>query len=500
MKPIYIDITNIPELNRYTGISRVVSEIAAEMNTDRIDLRLIAYSVENHAYRIVDSDRFQLAAKGLLRDKQRCYTGEFLNIDDIEEGSVFFDANSTWHTLPNRSWLLPKLKSRQIRIVTQIYDIIPIRFPQYMAASTLVRFMEYITAHMIYSDDIIVNSHAVENDVKQLFSEMDLPEKPIHVIGLGADFSDSKTADPNDFIDPEVEDALRGRRFLLTVGTVEPRKNQKVLVEAYEKYLADADTDVVIVGHVGWEMESFMERIINNPNYGKGLYCLTDCSDATLSYLYKHAFMVIFPSYTEGYGLPTIEAMINGVPVACSDIPVMREIGGKFCDYFDPDSPEQLYGIVKQYTEDKMLYNEKRRRLNDEYKPPKWRDTAKAMEKLMLEDKTSVPFPHKPVKQIVFLSARPEPLLATLPYIEEFMPFITELVVCCPGFMAEHMKQNYNGRLKLITITDDELLAGNQLPPDHSTRNFFLRCLAMQLDIIDDEFIMCDDDYRPLHN
>lgn len=499
MKAIYIDITNIPELKRYTGISRVVSEIAVKMICDGVDVRLISYAPRHHAYRLIDNDRFQLASSGMLPDKKQCYTDTYIPVDEMEAGSVFFDVNSSWHTLPNRSWLLPRLKNRQIRVIPLLHDIIPIRYPQYMVGQTLMRFMEFLTAHMTYADDIIVTTDAVKEDVQQLFRELDLPEKPIHKIGLGADFSTDKSQNnAEEAIDSEVERMIEGRRFLLTVGTVEPRKNQKVLVEAYEKALADMGIDVVIVGHIGWEMEGFLKRIKSNRNYNKGLYCLTNCNDATLNYLYQNAFMVVFPSYIEGYGLPTIEALINGVPIACSDIPVMREVGGRFCDYFHPDNSDQLISIVKRYAESDKLYLEKRRELAEEYQPPKWSVTAAKMEKLMLGTDNKNRFEHKPVKQIVFLSARPAPILATLPYIEEFMPFIKELVVCCPDSMAEYMQKNYDGRLKLTTVTDDELLAGNTLPPDHSTRNFFLRCLAMQLDVIDDEFIMCDDDYRPL--
>ena len=53
------------------------------------------------------------------------------------------------------------------------------------------------------------------------------------------------------------------------------------------------------------------------------------------------------------------------------------------------------------------------------------------------------------------------------------MPFITELVVFCPDKMADYMKLNYKGRLRLTTVTDDELLDGAALPADHATRNFF---------------------------
>lgn len=499
MTPVYIDITNIPELKTYTGISRVVTELTAHFIRDGADLRLIAYFPDRHAYRLIDNDRFMSAIQGELEDKTECYTDTCIAPDELEKGSVFFDMNSAWHTLPNRSWLLPRLKARQIRIIPLIYDLIPIRYPQYMVGQTLVRFMEYIVAHMNCASEIVVNTDAVKNDLQQLFHELGIREKPIVKIGLGADFStDNGRIPTEESVDPEIKRLVGERRFLLTVGTIEPRKNQKLLVEAYEKALAAMDTDVVIVGKIGWDSDELIRRIESNENYGNGLFVFSDVNDATLDYLYSHAYMVVFPSYTEGYGLPTIEALIKGIPIACSDIPVMREVGGRFCDYFDPDDAGQLIDIIRGYVDDHEHYRAKRREIASDYHPPRWNDTASVMKQFMMTEDGKF-FPHKPVKQVVFLSARPDPILATLPYIEEFMPFIRELVVCCPDSMADYMKENYSGRLSLTTITDGELLGSNTLPPDHSTRNFFLRCLAMEQAAIDDEFIMCDDDYRPLH-
>ncbi|MBQ4465768.1 MAG: glycosyltransferase family 4 protein, partial [Oscillospiraceae bacterium] len=454
------------------------------------------YSVPRGAYRIIDNDRFLLGARGLL-PRRECYTDEYLAIDDFEDGATFLDINSAWHTLPNRSYLLPQLRNKQIRILVQIYDLIPIRFPQYMVGQTLLRFMEFLTAHLTYADAVLVNTHAVEADVKALFAELHLPEKPIHIVPLGADFTAPADAKKDGAADAEILRKLAGRKFLLTVGTIEPRKNHKVLIEAYEKRLADMGYSVVIVGRVGWEMEGLVSRIKSNRNYGNGLYLLSGVNDATLDALYAQAHMVVFASYTEGYGLPTIESLIKGVPVLCSDIPVMREVGGAFAEYFDPDDPDALIAAVERLDSD-AAYQAKRDAIRTQYHPPQWNETARVMESLICQPETGTPYPHKPVKQVVFLSARPAPILATLPYLEAFMPFITELVVCCPEKMASFLQKHYTGRLKLTTITDDELLGGRQLPPDHSTRNFFLRCLAMEQSAIDDEFIMCDDDYRPL--
>lgn len=102
------------------------------------------------------------------------------------------------------------------------------------------------------------------------------------------------------------------------------------------------------------------------------------------------------------------------------------------------------------------------------------------------------------IKQMVVLTARNEDIMRSLPFIEAYMLFIEELVVCCPERNVEPFVENYTGRLSLTFITDDELLKGRVLPSDHQARNFFLRCMLMEQDVLDDVFIMTDDDYRPM--
>lgn len=497
MKKIYIDITNIPMLTQFTGISRVVSEIILRLEKEKTDFILLSYNPSDHAYRVIDSAVLVNCFENMTEDRKSCYTDKLITVEQFEKNSVFLEINSCWHTLPNRSFLLPQLKNKNIRIITQIYDLIPLRYPQYMASVTLMKFMEFITAHLTYTDDIIVNTDAVKQDVLKLFEETGIRPKPVHVINLGADFSVGNKSDGEE-ADEKIIRKLQGRRFILSVGTIEPRKNHKLIVEAYEKRLSALDTDVVFVGRTGWQMEELTDRIKSNPKFDNGIYMFSNVSDATLSELYSMAFMIAFPSYTEGYGLPTIEALIKGVPVVCSDIPVMREVGQKFCEYFPPDDPDAFAGIIEEYVNSEEKYRLKKKQIAEEYRPPLWSDTVKNVISLVNSSRKPAETEHGRIKQIVYLSARPAPLLATLPFVEEFMPFIEELVVCCPDDMAVYMKENYRGRLKLTVVTDDELLAGNALPADHSTRNFYLRCLAMRLEILDDEFIMSDDDYRPL--
>ena len=101
------------------------------------------------------------------------------------------------------------------------------------------------------------------------------------------------------------------------------------------------------------------------------------------------------------------------------------------------------------------------------------------------------------IKQVVILSARPKELLETLSYIEKYITFINEVVICCPEKLVNEIKQ-YNGVLKLLFITDEELLKNINLPNDHAERNFLLRCLSMYSEQVDEQFLMYDDDYHPL--
>ena len=78
------------------------------------------------------------------------------------------------------------------------------------------------------------------------------------------------------------------------------------------------------------------------------------------------------------------------------------------------------------------------------------------------------------------LTARNDDLLRTLPFLDACMPFIEELLVCCPQKNVQELETAWQGRLRLRFCTDEELLGGQPLPAEHTERNFLLRCLMME--------------------
>ena len=485
-----------------SGIQRVVREIMIRLaGSDEHEYTLMTWSFRKNAFQQLNTEKFiQYFTEGGEESgikRTSVISQKRIDYRDIPSGAVFFDIDSVWNSRLGRSWLFPLLKQNGVKIVTQLYDLIPITHPQFCHANTTTNFMMYTGANIKYADLIITNSNATVKALNDLTDRLGVERKRCEVVPLSSDFAfdSGSSSEP----DPEVKEIADGGRYLLMLGTIEPRKNHALVIDALEAGLAQSGMRAIFAGRMGWNVETLEERINKHPLNGKNLFFVERPDDATVDYLYRHAFAVAFPTFNEGFGLPVIEAFMRGTPVVASDIEVLHEVAGAYADYFDPTDKDSFVKCVRQLMDDPELYAARKEKLKS-YKPLTWDESAekmlRALEKVD-EHPQNVPEDVR-IKQIVCLTARNDDMLATLPFIEEFMPFITEIVLCTPDKNVEELKSRYKGRLTMKFLTDSEILGGEKLPEDHSTRNFFLRCLAMKNPVFDDVFIMTDDDYRPL--
>lgn len=129
--------------------------------------------------------------------------------------------------------------------------------------------------------------------------------------------------------------------YLLHVGTLEPRKNLVRLIEAHRRL--PAAPPLVLVGTRGWSDGPIAEAIAAA---GPRVLWLQYVDAADLRALYDGAALLVFPTRYEGFGLPVAEAMSTGTPVACSDLPVLREVAGDAATYFDPLDPDAIAAAV----------------------------------------------------------------------------------------------------------------------------------------------------------
>ena len=218
--------------------------------------------------------------------------------------------------------LLPKLT--RANSVFTLHDIAYLLFPEHHLPRNRIYLRTMMPRFLRRADRIIAVSEHTRRDALRSYP-LD-PEK-IEVIPEGVE----PRFRPD--IEREVVADVRRRlglpeRFVLSVGTIEPRKNHATLVEAYAS-IRDRHPDVglVIAGGRGWLYERFFERVRGLGLDGQVVFA-GHVPDEDMPALFNAAEVFAFPSEFEGFGLPPLEAMACGIPVVCSDAASLPEVVG----------------------------------------------------------------------------------------------------------------------------------------------------------------------------
>ena len=143
--------------------------------------------------------------------------------------------------------------------------------------------------------------------------------------------------------DPDGPAEDLGAPYVLTVATLEPRKNLETLLAAQP--LLAAELQITVAGGEGWGDRPEL----SSPRVRRVGYV----SDDRLARLYRGAAVFVYPSRFEGFGMPIVEALASGVPVAASSHPSLDEACGDAAVRFDPDSPEELASAVETALRDR---------------------------------------------------------------------------------------------------------------------------------------------------
>jgi glycosyltransferase involved in cell wall biosynthesis len=200
------------------------------------------------------------------------------------------------------------------------------------------------------ADAVIAVSECTKRDAIRFYR---IPEEKITVIyeGVNPRFRPAS---------PEAIAAVRARyglpeRFILYVGTIEPRKNLTTLLEAFHHLLATYDLRLVIVGKKGWLYERFFRRLRELGLENRVLFT-GYVPDEDLPAIYSAADLFVFPSLYEGFGLPVLEAMACGTPVICSNTSSLPEVAGDAALLVDPTDARALTGAMEQVLTNERLW------------------------------------------------------------------------------------------------------------------------------------------------
>lgn len=223
--------------------------------------------------------------------------------------------------------------------VVTIHDTTLWLFPKYHPRRRLVAMRPFIPLGAARAKAVIAVSNATKRDVVRTLK---LPERKVHVIYEAA----ARHFRP--LVHDETLESVRRKfglpeRFVLYVGTIEPRKNLKRLLQAFEVVRRDGfgSLALVLVGSRGWQDEPIL-RSVDRLGLTGSVRFLGHTSAEDLVALYNLAEVLAFPSLYEGFGLPVVEAMACGTPVLTSPNGSLAEIAGPAAELVEPTQVESI--------------------------------------------------------------------------------------------------------------------------------------------------------------
>ncbi len=207
------------------------------------------------------------------------------------------------------------------------------------------RYLEFVVAN---ADGILTISNTVKRQLEE-FIALQWPNRSVsqsvNVIPMGAEIQ-LTTGEVRSQLSAFFEENLSHQPYLC-LGTFEPRKNQALVLEAFELLWPTCpNLRLCFIGRVGWQCETIVEKLRTHPELGRRLFVCHNASDAEVSYCYRNCRAFLTASRQEGFGLPIVEAQWHRKPVIASNIPIHREVAGDACHYFHLDSPSGLAGVV----------------------------------------------------------------------------------------------------------------------------------------------------------
>lgn len=215
-----------------------------------------------------------------------------------------------------------------------IHDTIPLDHPEHTRAGQSDRFRDRFAAAVGQADLIVTISQATRADVLRWRQRLRLPQTaPVVTAPIGTRQAGADAAGLPADLDLT-------RPFFLAIGTIEPRKNHALLLDAWaelaRRLAPDRMPQLFIIGRRGWENHQTFARLDALPPNGP-IRELSGLDDAAVAELLTRSHGLLMPSRAEGFGLPLTEAAGRGVPVICTPLPAAREMLGDYARYLSPD-------------------------------------------------------------------------------------------------------------------------------------------------------------------
>jgi glycosyltransferase involved in cell wall biosynthesis len=248
-------------------------------------------------------------------------------------------------------FVLPPTLFGTTAIVT-VYDLSFVRAPESSSPRLRAFLNRVVPGSVGRADCVLVDSRMTRDDLVELYG---VDGDKIVVLWGGVDKKFVPVFSSDLFMTMRSKYTIGERPYILSVGTVQPRKNYSRLIQAVWQLRSQGyDLDLVISGGRGW-LEDAIYETIKTYNMQEHVHMIGYADDADLPALYSGAVCVALPSLYEGFGLPVLEAMACGTPVVTSNVSSLPEVAGDAAVLVDPYDVEAIAHAIQTVVDDEAL-------------------------------------------------------------------------------------------------------------------------------------------------
>ncbi|HDO7805097.1 glycosyltransferase family 4 protein [Legionella pneumophila] len=262
------------------------------------------------------------------------------------------------------SWYIDDLKKKKINLIAVVHDLIPITNPEYCSIKNSLKFSKCLNSILDNAKGIVTVSEYTRSVLNDYVSQNKKSSPPTMTALLASGLSTGFAK----------EERIIKEKYFLTVSTIGDRKNHLLLLHVWRKLvekMGGKAPKLIIVGKRSTSC-NYTHALLERCSLLQGFVFETKCTDQELANYLYYARALLFPTFTEGFGLPLIEALSLKVPVIASDIPVFREIAGDIPDYLDPIDGKGWMEYIENYMLENSSLRQRQLDRISNFKIPLW--------------------------------------------------------------------------------------------------------------------------------
>lgn len=266
----------------------------------------------------------------------------------------------------DRAGAISRLKSETgAYFVCFVHDTIPVDHPDLSRRAQASRHRQRLETVANFADFVIVNSAATKAALQRFFPDRQLCPMLVAPLGVEQHFA-------------PIRDAISGAHpYFVCVSTIEPKKNQLLLLNVWKKLRAELGGGaprLLLVGRRKPIDNGVVREIETSPELRGHVAKLDSLADSDMARLVAGARAALSPSLAEGYGLTVAEALALGVPALCSDLPALREVAGGVPEYLDPRDEPSWHRTILDYSRADSRRRQSQLTRLAAWRAPRWDD------------------------------------------------------------------------------------------------------------------------------